>query len=84
MAVNENMTYRLADKFWFPGSGLNRVTFVLKRLIPCSPRFDRLRIYPPAEFPWSNPEDLTGSFLGNALGNSIVYDSNHGSFYLLF
>ena len=84
MSVNEDMAYRFADKFWFPGSGFNNIAFVRKCFIPGSARFDRLRICPSAEFPGSNPEDLAGLFLGKAASDSIVDDINHGSFYLMF
>ena len=83
MPVDEDMAYRLADKLRRPGSGFNRIAFMLKRFVPGSPGLYRLRVCPPAKFPGSNPENLAGAFLGKAESDSFVYDINHSSFDLL-
>src|SRR3989339_475210 len=67
MSMDEDMTYRLADKLRCPGSGFNSIAFVRKRLVPCGSWSYLPWIYPPAKFPGSNPENLAGPFLGKAL-----------------
>ena len=84
MAVDKDMTYRFADKLRRPGSGFNSIAFMRKCFVPCGPRPDKIRIYPSAEFPGSNPEYLAGAFLGKALSDSIIYNSNHSFFDLKF
>jgi len=60
MTVDEDMAHGLADKIRQPGSGLNGVAFMIKRLVPCGSRPDRLRICPSAELSGSDPEYLAG------------------------
>jgi len=77
MPVNEDMAYRLAEKLRCPGSGFNGIAFALQYLVPCGPGFNRFWICPSTQFPGGNPENPAGAFLGKALIDSIVYDSNH-------
>src|SRR3989338_8880937 len=84
MPVNKDMGYRFTDKLRLPGSGLNRVTFVRQRLVPCGSLLYRIGVCPAAELSGSNPEYSTGLLLGKALGECVVYDINHSSFNLFF
>ena len=84
MAMDKDVAYRFSYKLRLPCGGFDRIAFMLKYFIPGDPRPDRLWIQPPAELPGKNTEYSAGLFLSKALSNSIVYDSNHGSFYLKF
>ena len=84
MPVDEDMAYRFTDKLRHPCSGFNRIVFARKRLVPCGPWPNLLRVYPPAELPGSNTEYPAGAFLSKALNNSFIYDINYSSFDLLF
>ena len=84
MAVDEDMAYGFTDKIRQPGGGLNSVTFMWKRLVPCGPKTDWLRVCPSAELSGSDPEYFAGAFLGKALGDSFIHDIDHSSFDLKF
>ena len=82
--MDKDMAYGLADKIRQPGGGFNSVMFMRKRLVPCGPRLNWLRVYPSAQLPGSDPEYLAGSFLGKALSDGFIYDGNHSLFDLKF
>jgi hypothetical protein len=84
MAMDKDMAYRFSYKLRLPSGGFDSIAFMLKYFIPGDPRPDRLWIQPSAELPGKNTEYLAGLFLGKALSDRVVYDSNHSLFNLEF
>ena len=82
--MNKDVAYGFSYKLRFPCGGFNRIAFMLKYFIPGDPRPDRLWIQPPAELPGKDTEYFAGLFLGKALSDRVIYDTNHSFFHLLF
>ena len=82
--MDKDMAYGLSYKLRFPCCGFDCISFMLKYLIPGGSGPDGLWLQPSAEFPGKNTEYSAGLFLSKPLSDSVVYDSNHSFFHLLF